>query len=35
MLTMEGTAASGYKVSSLARGDGPYPPSNRKKKLTN
>jgi hypothetical protein len=35
MLTMEGTAGTDYKVSSLARGDGPYPPSNRKKKLAN
>jgi hypothetical protein len=35
MLTMEGTAASGYKVSSLARSDGPYPPSSRKKSLAN
>lgn len=33
VLTMEGTAASGYKVSSLARGDGPYPTSNKKKKF--
>jgi hypothetical protein len=33
MLTMEGSAASGYKVSSMARGDGPYPSSNRKKKF--
>lgn len=33
MLTMEGTATTGYKVLRLNRGSGPYPPSNRKQKL--
>ena len=29
-LTMEGAAATGYRVLSLDRGSAPYPPSNRK-----
>lgn len=32
-LTMEGSAITGYRVVRLYRGDGPYPPSNRKQKL--
>ena len=32
-LTMEGTAATGYRVLSLDRGSGPYPPSDRKQTL--
>jgi|WetSurMetagenome_2_1015567.scaffolds.fasta_scaffold109630_1 hypothetical protein len=32
-LIMEGTARKGYKVSGIYRGNGPYPPSNLRKKL--
>jgi len=32
-LTMEGTAATDYRVSILDRGSGPYPPSNEKQQI--
>ncbi|MBM3212679.1 hypothetical protein FJZ33_10690 [Candidatus Poribacteria bacterium] len=31
--TMEGTAGTGYKVSGIYRGNGPYPPSKLRQKL--
>ena len=33
-LTLEGTAATDYRVSTLDRGSGPYPPSNEKQKIS-